>query len=340
MKRDKTHASEDSGHNILNTSEPRVPDQPPKGIMERDNTREKENPVHKVFNTSQLCERILRYLPFFDLKRSKRVCRGFGEVIDWSLVLQENLFLRARLDNVLCATLTTEPSRELLIRLRSKPDSHATKVAGEVIIYEQHPAFPQIWCPSVGRRTHLVEHVGATILATRKARLDSFRKFDYIGSSGVHKFLKCLAQVGPNAEKTYICQPPIQDFRITYSPSSPAARTIFVDIHEVEGITFGVVQRAARRHVESIEPRVLRPVDPSEKEAKSGSPRISFGFSDGIFFLDSKSHRRLQRWTPGKITWGERQAPSGAQEKIVFSGQLSGKDVERARRKRNEDHFA
>jgi hypothetical protein len=138
-------------------------------------------------------------------RRSHRSVAGFAS------------FLRARLDNVLCAILTTEPSRELLIRLRSKPDSHATKVAGEVIIYKQHPAFPQIWCPSVGRRTHLVGHVGATILATRKARLDSFREFDYIGHSGVHKFLKCLTRVGPNAEKMYICQPPIQDFRITYS---------------------------------------------------------------------------------------------------------------------------
>jgi hypothetical protein len=308
--------------------------------MERDNTREKENPVHKVFNTSELCERILTYLPFFDLKRSKRVCRRFGEVIDWSLVLQENLFLRARLDNILCATLTTEPSRELLIRLRFKPNSHATKVAGEAIIYEQHPAFPQIWCPSVGRRTPLVEHVGATILATRKARLDSFREFDYIGRSGVHKFLKCLTRVGPNAEKTYICQPPIQDFRITYSPSSSSARTIFVDIHDVGGITFGAVQRAARRLVESIEPRVLRPVDPSEKEAKSGSPRISFGFSEGIFLLNSEAHRKLQRWSPGKITWGERQESSGAQEKIVFSGQFSGQDAEWARKKRIQDSFA
>jgi hypothetical protein len=50
--------------------------------MERDNTWGKENPVYKVFNTSELCERILKYLPLFDLKRSKRVCRHFGEVID------------------------------------------------------------------------------------------------------------------------------------------------------------------------------------------------------------------------------------------------------------------
>jgi hypothetical protein len=121
--------------------------------MERDNTWGKENPVYKVFDTSELCERILKYLPFFDLKRSERVCSRFGEVIDWSLNLQENLFLRAHLDNVLCATLTTEPLRELLIRLRSKPDSHATKVAGEVIIYEQHSAFPQIYVGPISSNT-------------------------------------------------------------------------------------------------------------------------------------------------------------------------------------------
>jgi hypothetical protein len=110
--------------------------------MERKNTREKENPVHNVVNTSELCERILKYLPTVDLSRSKRVCRRFSEVIDWSLVLQENLFLRARLNNVLCATLATKPMPELLIGLQSMPDSHAKEVAGEVIIYEQHPAFP------------------------------------------------------------------------------------------------------------------------------------------------------------------------------------------------------
>jgi hypothetical protein len=138
------------------------------------------------------------------------------------------------LDNVLYATLATKPTPELLIGLQSMPDSQAKEAAGEAIIYEQHPAFPQIWCPSVGRRTHLVEHVGATIMATRKARLDSFLEFDYIGRSGVHKFLEYLTRVDPNMDKTYICQPAIQDFRITYGPSSSSARTIFVDIHEVE----------------------------------------------------------------------------------------------------------
>jgi hypothetical protein len=81
-------------------------------------------------------------------------------------------------------------------------------------------------------------------------------------------------------------------------------------------------------------------VNPSEKEAKSGSPRISFGFSEGIFRLNSEAHRKLQRWSPGKITWGEWQESGGAQKKIGFNGQFSGQDVEWARKKRIQDSFA
>jgi hypothetical protein len=75
MERDNTHASGNPVRDVFNTSEPRVQDRPPNGIMDRDNTPKKESPVHKVFNTSELRERILKYLPFFDLSRSKRVCR-------------------------------------------------------------------------------------------------------------------------------------------------------------------------------------------------------------------------------------------------------------------------
>jgi hypothetical protein len=170
----------------------------------------------------------------------------------------------------------------------------------------------------VGRRTHLVEHVGATIMATRKARLDSFLEFDYIGRSGVHKFLEYQTRVDPNVDKTYICQPPIQDFRITYGPSSSSARTIFVDIHEVEAITFGAVKKATRKLVESIESRVLRAVDPSDTAAKRGRPTISFGFSDGTFLLNSKAYRKLHARVPAR-SLGESGKSLAARRRRLFS---------------------
>jgi hypothetical protein len=137
-------------------------------------------------------------------------------------------------------------------------------------------AFPQIWCPNERRRTCLVEHVGATIMDIRKARLDSFKEFKYTCRREIHKFLKGLARVGPNADKTYICQPPIQDFRITYRPSDPSARTIVVDIYEVECITFGAVEKAARELVEGIEPHRLRAIDPQSLAAR-GRRLVSVG---------------------------------------------------------------
>jgi hypothetical protein len=219
------------------------------------------------------------------------------------------------------------------------PDSHATETTGEVIIHEQHPTFLQVWSPSERRVTCLDEHVGATIMDIRKARLDSFLEFRYNGRREIQRFLQSLARAGPNADKALICQPPIQDFRITYRPTNPSARLTFVDIYEVEGITFGAIHKAARKLVERNEPYGLRAVDPSSMVACYGRPTMSFGFPKSNFLLNSKSHHKLQRWTPGKVTWVERQSVSGAQEKIIFSGQLSGRDVECAKKKRNEDHF-
>ena len=50
--------------------------------------------VYKLIDTTELCEQTLGYLSCTELCRAKRVCQRFRDVIDNSLVLQRNLFLK------------------------------------------------------------------------------------------------------------------------------------------------------------------------------------------------------------------------------------------------------
>jgi hypothetical protein len=62
----------------------------------------------------------------------------------------------------------------------------------------------------------------------------------------------------------------------------------------------------------------------SEMVEERHKPILGVRFPDGIV-LSSDAHRRLQSLSRCKITWRQRQESGDAREKIVFSGQLSGR---------------
>jgi len=75
---------------------PRIPGAWPQDTN-RDGKHQREaSPTEKVIYTVKLCEKILEHLTCIDLARARRVCHLFNAVINHSVAMQQNLFIRPR----------------------------------------------------------------------------------------------------------------------------------------------------------------------------------------------------------------------------------------------------
>lgn len=97
--------------------------------------------VLPVINTIELCEHVLSYLSIKDLGLTRGVCRQVKAVVDSSLLLRQNLFLKPRLNNPSWAftdsTLLTGTKSDQHMEL-AKAEGEPT---GEQVFFELHPAF-------------------------------------------------------------------------------------------------------------------------------------------------------------------------------------------------------
>jgi hypothetical protein len=83
----KSHNSSDSNH-------PTAIAKPVATAAILDSISYDQSPVHKTLETPELLEQILSFVPSLDLCHARRTSQTFRNVIDHSLVLQKNLFLR------------------------------------------------------------------------------------------------------------------------------------------------------------------------------------------------------------------------------------------------------
>jgi hypothetical protein len=190
-----------------------------------------------VFTTPELCEHILINLDIYNLSRAKSVCRQFSEVINGPPLLQQNLFPSPRSSQTICATLTTEPSRKLLIGPKTAvhPGTVRHPADGDpisqVVIYEKHPALQVEFWPTKGDL--LVRAIGAYAFEMRKIGM----------SAGVNSIVAISRMTQDSVlQKTYICQPPVRRIRGSFGNSERPK--LHIDISDEHGITFGHSHKA------------------------------------------------------------------------------------------------
>jgi hypothetical protein len=93
-----------------------------------------------VINTVELCEQILSYLSCADLSRARGVCHQFDAVVRRLPLMQQECFLRLRLDPIIWAT-----PADCLLLTGPKAEQHiaSAKMKGrqaqELLVYELHP---------------------------------------------------------------------------------------------------------------------------------------------------------------------------------------------------------
>jgi hypothetical protein len=201
--------------------------------MKRDKSHTDKSSILIVFTTPEPCEHILVNLNIYELSRAKSVCRQFSEVINGSPLLQQALFLSPRSSKTICTTLTTEPSRKLLIgpKTADHPGTVQHHASGdpmsEVVIYEKHPALQVEFWPIKGDL--LVGAIGAYAYEMR----------ENTGMSAAVNSIVVVSRMTQDSvlHKTYISQPPVT--HIHGSVGNSKRPSLHIDISDEHGITFG-----------------------------------------------------------------------------------------------------
>jgi hypothetical protein len=213
--------------------------------IERAKSHMDKSSILVVFTTPELCEHILVNLNIYELSRAKRVCRQFSEVINGSPLLQQALFLSPRSSKTVCATLTTEPSRKLLIGPKTAdhpgtvqhheiiPVPSSGDPVSEVVIYEKHPALQVEFWPT--KWDLLVRAIAAYAFEMRQ-----------IGRSAAVNSIVAVSRMTRDSvlHKTYIPQPPVTQIR--GNVGNFKHRSLHFDISDEYGITFGHLHEAMK----------------------------------------------------------------------------------------------
>jgi hypothetical protein len=198
---------------------------------------ERNEPVDRVIYTVELCEQILEHLTCIDLSRARCVCRQFDAVIKQSTLMQQNLFLRPRLGQILWAA----PSRDILLTGKHVEEHIATAKANghlslEFVVYEMHPYLT-------------IDHNSVSEIGHRTGERDPRTGWLLLGSHSFSFSDLCLTSIPDDfpLDDVYICQPPVKD--ITAAMCYTHDDDTFTNISNDNGITFGDIRKAVKNYL-------------------------------------------------------------------------------------------
>lgn len=224
----------------------------------RKSTHPNACPILPIINTFELCEHVLSYLSAKDLGLTKSVCRQIKAVVDSSLLLQQDLFLKPRFNNpswvFTDSTLLTGSKADQLIKVAEAKGGPT----GEQVIFELHPALKIDRCNALP--LGLIDTMD--MLQDKHTRLDPNWTKGTFQAELVNDTLIGQTQTSSALDEMYLSQPPVKEVQVVvqesykldfhdkpfnYDWSEWYIPLVGITVRDEEGLTFGKVPTEVRR---------------------------------------------------------------------------------------------